>query len=88
MTGLCESGKTLIFSQLLYDEFRDTFTSISENCGNYTNDENGSAVQVVDIPGHERLRNRFFDQYKKIAKGVIFIIDSVTVQKDVRDVAE
>lgn len=43
---------------------------------------------MVDIPGNERLRNRFLEQYKYLAKGVVFVIDSVTVQKDIRDVAE
>ena len=45
-------------------------------------------LRIVDIPGHERLRMKFFDEYKQAAKGVVYIIDSVTVQKDIRDVAE
>lgn len=87
LTGLCESGKTLLFSQLLHKVVSETFTSISENIGDYVN-ENGKSLRVVDVPGHERLRGRFFDQYKKTAKGIVFVVDSVTVQKDVRDVAE
>lgn len=43
---------------------------------------------MVDIPGHERVRNKFFDQYKKSARILVFVVDSCTVQKDVRDVAE
>lgn len=88
LTGLCDSGKTILFSQLLYGELRETFTSIAENADDYTNDENGKTVRVVDIPGNERLRGRFFDQYKNTAKAIIYVIDSVAVQKDVRDVAE
>lgn len=88
LTGLCESGKTVIFSRLLHNEARETFTSITENVGEYTMEENGSVLRVIDSPGHERLRGRFFDQYKATVKGIIFVIDSVTVQKDVRDVAE
>lgn len=42
----------------------------------------------MDIPGHERVRNKFFDQYKKLARVVVFMVDSSTLQKDVRDVAE
>jgi signal recognition particle receptor subunit beta len=45
-------------------------------------------LRIVDIPGHERLRGKFFDEYKQAAKGIVYIIDSVTVQKDIRDVAE
>lgn len=86
LTGLCDSGKTLIFSQLLYSKYCDTFTSIAENLGFYEVDTEG--CRVVDIPGHERLRGKFFDQYKNSAKGVVFVVDSVTLQKDVKDVAE
>lgn len=43
---------------------------------------------MIDLPGHERLREKFFDQYKSIARGIVFVVDSVTLQKDVRDVAE
>lgn len=88
LTGLCDSGKTILFSQLLYGELRETFTSIAENADDYTNDENGKTVSVIDIPGNERLRGRFFDQYKNTAKAIVYVIDSVAVQKDIRDVAE
>lgn len=87
-TGLCESGKTLLFSQLLHNVASETFTSISENIGEYVAEGSGKSLRVIDIPGHERLRGRFFDQYKKTAKGIVFVVDSVTVQKDIRDVAE
>lgn len=88
LTGLCESGKTLIFSQLLHNEARETFTSITENVGEYTMEGSGAVLRVIDSPGHERLRGRFFDLYKATVKGIVFVIDSVTVQKDIRDVAE
>jgi signal recognition particle receptor subunit beta len=45
-------------------------------------------LRVIDIPGHERLRGKFFDEYKGTARGVIYVIDSVTFQKDIQDVAE
>lgn len=45
-------------------------------------------LRIVDVPGHERLRAKFFDEYKQAAKGIVYIIDSITVQKDIRDVAE
>jgi len=45
-------------------------------------------LRIVDIPGHERLRGKFFDEYKQAAKGIVYIIDSVTAQKDIQDVAE
>lgn len=88
LTGPCESGKTILFSELLFGKQRETFTSIAENVGDYTDENSGKSVRVVDIPGNERLRRQFFDQYKNTAKAIAYVVDSVTIQKDVRDVAE
>ncbi|KAK2191459.1 hypothetical protein NP493_53g18057 [Ridgeia piscesae] len=62
LIGLCDSGKTLIFSR--------------------------SRLQLVDLPGHERLLSQKLDQYRPVARAVIFVVDSLTFQKDVKDVAE
>lgn len=35
LTGLCDSGKTLIFSQLIHSKYVQTHTSIKENIANY-----------------------------------------------------
>lgn len=86
LTGLCDSGKTALFSQLLYSKESETFTSITENVGEYKC--NKGVLRLVDIPGHERLRIKFFDQYKSYAKAIVYVVDSVTFQKDIRDVAE
>jgi len=86
LTGLSDSGKTLIFARLLHSEFRQTHTSIKENVGNYSS-ENGS-LQIVDVPGHERVRGQIFDKYKAGACGIVYVVDSATLQKDVRDDAE
>ena len=42
----------------------------------------------MDIPGHERLRDKFVEQYKDLSRAIIFVIDSATIQQDVRDAAE
>lgn len=42
----------------------------------------------MDIPGHERLRGKFFDLHKNNAKGIVYVCDSLTLQKEVSDVAE
>lgn len=47
-----------------------------------------TSLRIIDIPGHERLREKFLDQYKPLARGIVFVVDSVTIQKDVRDAAE
>jgi signal recognition particle receptor subunit beta len=43
---------------------------------------------MIDIPGHERVRGKFFDQYKSNARGIFFMVDASSLQKDIRDVAE
>ncbi|KAH8301120.1 hypothetical protein KR018_002613 [Drosophila ironensis] len=86
LTGLSESGKSAIFMQLLHGKFPATFTSIKENVGDYL--AGGSSARVVDVPGHYRVRDKCFDLYKNRAKGIVFVVDSVTVQKDIRDVAD
>lgn len=45
-------------------------------------------LRLVDLPGQERLRNKYFDQYKSSAKAIVYVVDSVTIQKEIRDVAE
>ncbi|XP_030372478.1 signal recognition particle receptor subunit beta [Scaptodrosophila lebanonensis] len=86
LTGLCEAGKSSIFMQLLHDKFPETFTSIKENVGDYVSGR--LSARLVDIPGHYRVRDKCFDVYKRKAKGLIFVVDSVSVQKEIRDVAD
>ncbi|EAA11816.2 AGAP006688-PA [Anopheles gambiae str. PEST] len=86
-TGLCDSGKTYLFAHLCLGGARETFTSIKENVGSFKT-ERGRVLKMVDVPGNERLRGKFFDEYKNIAKAIVYMIDSVTVQKDIRDVAD
>ncbi|RZB40677.1 signal recognition particle receptor subunit beta [Asbolus verrucosus] len=86
LTGLCDSGKTLIFSQLIYKKFVHTHTSIKENIGSYI--VNNNYLKIVDTPGHERLREKFVEQYKELTRGIVFVVDSLTIQQDVRDTAE
>lgn len=84
--GLSDSGKTLLFVRLAYSQYRQTFTSMKENIEEYLTAS--KSLRVVDLPGQERLRNKFFDQYKSSAKAIVYVIDSVSIQKDIRDVAE
>ncbi|KAJ8731496.1 hypothetical protein PYW07_004660 [Mythimna separata] len=86
LMGLSDSGKTLLFVRLVYSQYRQTFTSMKENVEEYLTSNNN--FKLVDLPGQERLRNKFFDQYKNSAKAIVYVIDSVTIQKEIRDVAE
>ncbi|ALC43508.1 SrpRbeta [Drosophila busckii] len=86
LTGLSEAGKSAIFMQLLHGKFPETFTSIKENVGEYRGGH--LSARVIDVPGHYRVRDKCFELYKRTTKGIVFVVDSVTVQKDIRDVAD
>lgn len=86
LMGLSDSGKTLLFVRLAYSQYRQTFTSMKENIEEYIT--SNKTLKIVDLPGQERLRNKFFEQHKSSAKGIVFVIDSINIQKEIRDVAE
>lgn len=48
----------------------------------------GKTLRIIDLPGHERIRVSKFDQYKKAARALVFVVDSLTFQKEIKDVAE
>lgn len=48
----------------------------------------GRKYSVVDLPGNDRLRKRFFDDYKSTAKSIIVVVDSLAFLSNVRDVAD
>lgn len=87
LAGLCDSGKTFLYSLILNGNEIETFTSLKENCGKLSL-ENGSSFRVVDLPGHERLRLTLLENFKNTTKALVYVIDSNTVQKEIRDVAE
>lgn len=87
LAGLCDSGKTLLYSLLLSGNDVETFTSLKENFGVLKVGDNKSH-RIVDLPGHERLRLRLLENYKNSTKAVVYVIDSSTVQKEIRDVAD
>ncbi|CAH9076625.1 unnamed protein product [Cuscuta europaea] len=85
LTGLCGSGKTFIFYQL-----RDgspppegTVTSMEPNRdiislrSEITKDDKIKCnVDVIDVPGHHRLRSNL-DEFLRLAAGVVFVVDAI-----------
>ncbi|GCB64890.1 hypothetical protein scyTo_0007602 [Scyliorhinus torazame] len=79
LAGLCDSGKTVLCCRLLSGKFKVTHTSITSNSALYrVRSDKGPTVALYDLPGHESLR----------LKGIVFVVDSVSFQKEVKDVAE
>ncbi|GJQ71275.1 SrpRbeta [Trypoxylus dichotomus] len=86
LTGLCNSGKTVLYARLVHRQSIETFTSMKENTGEYV--INGTSLKIIDIPGHERVRDKFFERYKIEAKAIVYVVDSALIQEEVRDIAE
>ncbi|XP_060527982.1 signal recognition particle receptor subunit beta isoform X1 [Cylas formicarius] len=85
LVGLNESGKTLIYSQLFFQKHVTTYTSSQDNLEKYC--ANGKEVTVVDVPGFHSIRQRFFEKYRDNSKGIVYVVDSVTLGKNIRDAA-
>jgi len=47
-----------------------------------------SKVNVIDIPGHAKIRNRFYDRFLPRAKAIVFFVDGVEFSTNKRDVAD
>jgi len=87
LCGTCDSGKTTLLGQLLHDKPIETYTSMKENTGSLAL-PGKKPVNIVDIPGHERLREAVLDQYAGSARGIVFVVDSNTISKQIRDTTE
>ncbi|XP_065218591.1 signal recognition particle receptor subunit beta [Planococcus citri] len=84
--GSSNSGKTVLFSNLIYNRIVSTYTSMVENKGSYKSAKH--EIKITDIPGNERVRGRIFDEHKGFAQGILFMIDSEGIQTELREVAE
>ncbi|XP_068440919.1 signal recognition particle receptor subunit beta [Clinocottus analis] len=89
LVGLCDAGKTLLFSRLLSGTFKRTQTSITDSSAPYkAKNERGSTWTLIDLPGHDSLRSQYLEKFKSSARAIVFVVDSAIFQKEVRDVAE
>ncbi|XP_057401392.1 signal recognition particle receptor subunit beta isoform X1 [Balaenoptera acutorostrata] len=89
LVGLCDSGKTLLFVRLLTGLYRDTQTSITDSSAVYrVNNNRGTSLTLIDLPGHESLRLQFLERFKASARAIVFVVDSAAFQREVKDVAE
>jgi len=86
--GACDSGKTTLLSQLVSSKSVETYTSMKENIHPYIDIHGKAPLALVDIPGHERIRGPIVEKWASGARGVIFVVDSNSISKQVRDVTE
>ena len=76
-----------MLSQLVVGKPVETYTSMVHNTFPWEV-EGKSSLNLVDVPGHERIRGSIVDQFCSSARGIMYLVDSNTVSKQVRDVAE
>jgi len=89
LMGPCDAGKSLLFLRLVHKQFAMTCSSMKDNKGHFIAKIKDKILTLVDIPGHERLRGQYLDEYGSAALGIVFVVDSSTIsRKTVADVAE
>ncbi|CAL8068778.1 unnamed protein product [Calicophoron daubneyi] len=84
--GICDAGKTTLFTNLIHNCPLPCYTSLKANVGQYRTGRKG--LFLVDIPGHEKVRYECINKHKEDIMASVFIIDSTNVQSELKDVAE
>ncbi|KAI9031357.1 signal recognition particle receptor beta subunit-domain-containing protein [Hyaloraphidium curvatum] len=89
LAGPSGGGKTTLFVKLRYGKAVPCYPSIKENEGTFPPHSSPDVrpLHVVDLPGHPQLRF-LTSQFLPIAAGVVFVVDSSSFSKSVRETAE
>ncbi|KAJ2477935.1 hypothetical protein EV174_004464 [Coemansia sp. RSA 2320] len=88
IAGPMGSGKTALWTMLRFPGSAikpQTQTSMSVNAAEASVNE--SRVYLVDVPGHQKYRlDR--DSYLPMARGIVFVVDSIRIAETIRPAAE
>jgi signal recognition particle receptor subunit beta len=84
LLGLADSGKSALFYHLVANKALPTFTSQVHNEQRLQIGE--KSVNLVDMPGHPRLRTELMHRLKTVT-AIIFVIDAGTVLPKITDIA-
>jgi len=88
LVGPTDVGKSAMFSQVVGGKNLQTVTSVLPNEGEYIPSNGSPALTIKDLPGHERVRIKYWDTSKSGARGIICVVDSAGGNKAVRESAE
>jgi signal recognition particle receptor subunit beta len=84
LMGLSNAGKTAIFSKLVFNKPKKSVQSLKENEAHMKDFD----LKLIDLPGADRLRPKYWDQYRQSVKQIIFVVDSTTVEISLSNCAE
>lgn len=84
LTGLSDAGKTALLSKIIFNKPKKSVTSLKESEATIQE----LNLRLVDLPGADRLRTLFWEKYRAQARHVIFVIDSTTVESNIRNLSE
>ncbi|KAH8116879.1 signal recognition particle receptor beta subunit-domain-containing protein [Phellopilus nigrolimitatus] len=88
LVGNEDAGKTAILSTMMYERTLPTHTSFQVNSALIPVPSSPKKqLQLVDVPGHPRLRSAF-TAHVPDAKAIVFVVDASTITRNGRDVAE
>ncbi|KLO13502.1 hypothetical protein SCHPADRAFT_827917 [Schizopora paradoxa] len=87
LVGAADAGKTSILSTMIYGQTLPTHTSLFVNSSIVTSPSSKKPLCIVDVPGHQRLRDAFKD-YIPDAKAIVFVVDSGSITRNGKVVAE
>lgn len=92
--GLSGSGKTSLFTLLRTGNIYSTYTSLktNESWVRPLNGDGSSLVEkhlrIIDIPGHEKLRNQELGKRLPESRAIVLLVDSFTASKRASQLAE
>ncbi|TFK42300.1 signal recognition particle receptor beta subunit-domain-containing protein [Crucibulum laeve] len=87
LVGPPDAGKTSILFSLVYRQTLPTHTSMQTNTSVLTLGEEKRTIQIVDVPGHPRIRDQF-NEHMADARAIAFVVDASTVSRNGAAVAE
>ena len=89
LLGCLRAGKTALFHRMLHGDAVKTVTSMAaaERTIAFGSGESAATVNVIDFPGHRRLRGGLAAVLRR-AKAIVFVVDSATVANDLTAIAE
>jgi len=89
LLGNVRAGKTSVFYRMLHGDAVATVTSMAatERAISFGAGEGAAKANVIDFPGHRRLRGGLAAALRR-AKAIVFVVDAATVAADLTHIAE